>query len=1033
MKAKALKLVISMALSLPIILLAGIISSAGAIEGPQAGAFLGRDVHISGDKLLSYQGQNGENSLVIEGNCSISAGADTFTGQSAVIWLRQKPEPGAGVSISAYVTGKVSARRNKGIRLPGLNWQMVEAENAIVVWFVATGEVFVTADSREAADVRESDFYSKAFSSVSALSEDFSAQFQSLAPVRLEPRVEPQPPRAVEPKREAIEPTTEQPGRRESGEGIFGFIDRLFGRKKKAQASAEPGQPKVTVRYPVNLAPATDQEPNVEWGGTLEGADITTIIGRFYLWQKQDQRGGLLEMQADAAVVFYSSQKLSDEGQQGGIQDIAAKGAIQAVYLQGDVVMTEGLRTIRADQMYYNFVAKRGLAVNAEMRSFDPGRGIPIYIRAAKLRQLAENKFAAENVVVTTSEFYVPQVSVEASSVLVTDTTALDQQQGQIKDNSYDLEMRDVRLKAGKSTVFYWPFMRSDLERPDVPFKSLSVSHDSIWGTTVESRWYLSRLLGLQEPEGTDGTFELDYYSKRGLGTGIDVDYATEDRFGSIVGYIIDDRGEDRLGRIRSRRNLEPPEQLRGRFGWVHREFMPYNWEVTMGINYESDENFVESYYRREYNTGPDRETYVHLKRIEDNWGMSILGKGRLNDFADEMEEFPSAEYHLTGQSLLDDKLTLYSDSEGGMYRQRIGDYHATAMTEEHFTFAWHRSELDMPVWAGEIKTVPYVAGTVGFDDRSGFNRSLVDGSNAGMANEDTVVIGEAGLRASSEYWKVYRGVKSRLWDLDGLRHTIRPELAAAVFAESDIIVKQHDMIYLGLSQRLQTKRGPDNDKSTIDWMRLNVGATWVGDSEKQKDGFGPDRFIWNRPMTPLRIYTMPGILNGDLAAGLKKFEVYGPRRNYFSADYAWQITDTTAFVSDGYFDMQSGTVDQLDVGFSRTRWPDLSYYIGSRYLRNVKVLNEKGSNAFVFAASYVLDPRYTLVLSQQLDFDYGANVESNITLIRRYHRVFWSLTFSADESLDRQAIVFSIWPQGIPELALGSRRYTGMTGPGGY
>jgi hypothetical protein len=96
-------------------------------------------------------------------------------------------------------------------------------------------------------------------------------------------------------------------------------------------------------------------------------------------------------------------------------------------------------------------------------------------------------------------------------------------------------------------------------------------------------------------------------------------------------------------------------------------------------------------------------------------------------------------------------------------------------------------------------------------------------------------------------------------------------------------------------------------------------------------------------------------------------------------------------------------------------------------------VLDEKGSNAFVFSASYILDERYTVIFSQQFDFDYGANVESDITLVRRYHRIFWSLTFSADGSLDRQAVVFSIWPEGVPELALGSRRYTGLAAPGGY
>ena len=119
-------------------------------------------------------------------------------------------------------------------------------------------------------------------------------------------------------------------------------------------------------------------------------------------------------------------------------------------------------------------------------------------------------------------------------------------------------------------------------------------------------------------------------------------------------------------------------------------------------------------------------------------------------------------------------------------------------------------------------------------------------------------------------------------------------------------------------------------------------------------------------------------------------------------------------------------------------RWPNLSYYIGSRYLRRVVVTNgadvlERGSNSFIFAISYVLDPRYTVVLSQQYDFDYGASVRNEIALIRRYQRMFWGFTYSADESLDESAIVFSIWPQGIGGLSLGPRDYINMGGVAGY
>jgi hypothetical protein len=1033
-------------------------NSAAALDNIQARAFAGRDVHIEADKLINYQGVDNVDVLVVENKFSITAGADTFTGNRAVVWIKRgQPIDGAKkTSIWACVSGRVTAARGKGTRIPGLNWQLVENGRAMIVWFEATGDVFLTAQSKEVADVRQGEFYASAFAAVAGADKEFADRCKTVSPPRKEPPPAPVPVPAPEAAR--IEPNLAKPSRlpapitrkpeqarpparevapAEQPSGALGFIERLFGPPKTTQpvapqAKIAAAKTREKIRYPVNLAPAGVQEPNIE-SARVGARDIATIIGRFYLWQRQDESGRLLELQADAAVAFYSQEKIASADDQAGLKDIAAQGGIVAIYVRGDVVMSEGLRTIRADEMYYDFVAHKGLAINASIRTFDPDRGIPIYIRAAKVRRLAENQFAADNVVLTTSEFYVPQISVQASNVLVTDNTTIEQEAPPVKDSSYDVQMRDVRLKTDDTTIFYWPFMRSNLERPDVPLKSINVGHDEIFGTNIETKWYLSRLLGLREPEGTDETFDIDYYSKRGLGVGTEVDYAQESRLGHIIGYIIDDRGKDRLGRVAFRRDLEPPEELRGRFGWVHREFMPYNWQLTTGINYESDEHFVESYYRREFNTGPPRETYIHLKRIEDNWGVAILGKGRLNNFEDELDESPTIEYHLTGQSLFDDKLTLYSDTYGGRFKQLIGRHHTTDIRPEHFTFVSHRTELDMPVWTGGVKVVPFVAGTVGYDDRSGFNRSLVNGSNSGDFGEDTVGIGEAGVRASTQYWNTYPGVKSRLWDLNGLRHIIRPEVAMSLYAESDDVVKQHNVIYTGISQRLQTKRGPADNQRSVDWMRLDLGGTWFADNDPKTDGSGPYRFIWNRPMTPLRLFAMPGILDGDLASGLKQFETYGPHRDYLSADYSWQISDTTAFLSDAFYDVHAGTLEQVDTGFSRTVWPDLSYYVGTRYLRDVKVLKQHGSNPFIFAATYVLDPRYTIVFSQQYDFDYGANVESNITLIRRYNRMYWSFTYSADGSLGRQGIMFSVWPQGIPEFALGTRRYTALSGPGGY
>ncbi|MGA1980656.1 MAG: hypothetical protein ABSG99_08890 [Sedimentisphaerales bacterium] len=1042
----------------------------GEVSQQKAQPFAGQDLHLSGREVISYRSDSGEHTLVFQDGFSMSIGANQFFSDRAVVWVEGVKaeflgERSIDYKVKAYLEGSVSVKKGKSAKTTDLSQTVIEDSRSMIVQFVVSGEVFVTADKREIADPRGLELYKKAEAALLPGGPKVVAQAETQTPEspRKEIRQEKAPKKEMvaappEPKKEIVAtsseaekehlPAPEKP--RQSGllEMIFGGGEEKAVKPAEAIVKAQAKGPRFV--YPVNIAPAGKTEPKIERTKAPDGTDVATVIGRFYVWQKQNEEGGLLELEAETAVMFYSGSERSGE-KKAEAGEVLAGGGVQAIYMSGDVVMTEGQRTIRADEMYYDFRDKRALAVNAVVRNFDVERGIPIYVRAAKLRRIAEDKFSAESAVLTSSEFYLPQISITASSVLVTDTTAIDEQKGQVSNNSYDVQMSDVRFKAGKRTLFYWPYMRANLERPDIPFKSMRTGHDNTFGTFVESRWYLSRLLGLREPEGTDSTLLLDYYSKRGIGSGVKINYDREDYYGELLGYMIDDHGEDRLGRMSSLKNLKPDQEPRGRFTWRHRQFLPYNWQLTTGVSYLSDEHFLESFYRSEFNTGEKQETYIHLKRLQDNWALSFLAKGRINKFADELEELPSVEFHLTGQSLFEDRFTLYSDTELGRLRQRIGKNHSepvepnvatdlTEINEDQFTFASHRTELDMPIRAEPFKIVPYLAGTFGYDNRSGWTRTLVDGSNTGSFGEKNIWIGEAGVRVFPRpYWKIYPNVRSRLWDLSGLRHIIRPYLTAVVYDESSKVVEQRDAVSAGVSQRLLTKRGPEGEQQTVEWMRLDTEVTWLDHTGEAKDA-SPDRYIWARPIVPLRVLSAPEIFNGDLvsndgvkATGLHRFENWGPRRDYFSADYIWRVSDTSAILSDLNFDIQSCVVQQFNIGLSHLVWPDLSYYIGDRYLKRVSVLDEEGSNAFVFAATYVLDPRYTIVFAQEFNFAWGVSVRSDVTLLRRYHRMYYGLTFSADKSLDRQAIVFSIWPQGVPEMGIGQRRYRGLTGPADY
>ena len=958
--------------------------SGWAAENDKATAFAGQDLHLQGQELISYRLSPVDHALVFQSGFSMSIGAQKFSADSAVVWL-ESGSPGGAITESSerpriyyeatvYLQGNVSAKKPEGASTTGLSRTVIEEGRVMAVRFDVSGEIFVTADNRKIVDPRVLELYGKAFSALQAAGiEPASAE--------AEPR---------EPELQIEKITLEEPGQ-----------------EKKAG-----------FEYPLRLSP-------VEEATKVEFIDnILSVIGRFYIYQKQDEKGGLLEFQADNAVIFFSGEELPAGDRKSGTEDILS-GA-QAIYVSGDTVMTNGQRTIRADEIYYDFERKKALALNAVMRNFDTLEGIPIYLRAAKLRQTAENEFAADDVTLTTSEFHLPQISFNASNITITDTTPTDEQQGGVSKSSYDAQMHDVRLKMYDKTFFYWPFMRSNLQRPDLPIKSVRIGNDNIYGTLVETQWYLARLLGLQEPEGTDSTLALDYYSKRGFGGGIATEYTGEDYFGKLLGYMINDTGEDRLGRHDSRRNLEPERELRGRFHWQHRQFLPYNWQLTTEASYESDKNFLESFYRSEFYTGKGQETLIYAKRIEDNWGLSLLGKVRINDFKNELEELPSTEFHWTGQSFFDDKLTFYSDTQVSKFRQLYASSYNNPGSEDFFSFATTRNEVDMPMTVGKAKIVPFMAGTVAYEDGLGFYREL----DGGMAErQENVWFGETGIRASTQpYWKVYPNVKSELWDLNQMRHLITPYLTAVAYTQNESVIEQRDTLNVGISQRLQTKRGLDEKQRSIDWMRLDMDVTWVNNSGD--DSAGADRFIWNKPFIP-PINTVSRVIP---LQDRRSTHIFGPRRNYFGADYSWLLSDTTAVLSDMNYDMQSGVVQQFNVGFSHLRWPNLQYYIGSRYLRRLdNGYGEYGSNAFTFAVTYVLDPRYTVVYSQQIDFDFGEIVRSDITLIRQYHRLYWGLTFSADESLDRQSIIFSLWPQGVPGLAIGESRYIGLGGSAGY
>jgi len=1013
-----------------ILLIIATMVSGFSADGPMDSVELlaGQDLHMNAPMVAACRQTPSpdEHVLLFENGFSMTIGDNKLSSKNAVVRLKNYGLQIPGMSSQSYYQAQVYLEQDVAFKqgdkskTTTLDRIVMDGHDSLIIRFVVTGEVLVTADQQEEMGcdtLQKKDLYIR-----------YQAEAQKIVegPQISEGTLVPQAPRPI----------------------LESDIPAVVGAEQAAQSSVvtEPVggmKSKTKYLYPVHISAVWDPSPTIESKKLPDGNEVATVSGRFYLWQRQsaDQ---LLEFQADSAVLYFQPGLFDSNNMDKTGRDMA-KGVIKSAYLQGNIVMTEGRRTIRADEIYFDFLKNQAVVVNAEMRFFDEKRGLPIYLSADRLRQVSGTLFQAEKVTLTSSEFYLPQLSANSARMVlmkeenvqqradaIERTQAKSQAAAKAKQDEaaqWEGSMYDVNMKYYNTKLFGLSKLRTKMVRPDIPISRLAIGNDSDFGTSVMTEWKLFRLLGWKEPKGMDARLAADYYSKRGVGGGVSAEYEDENSEGEMIGYAMTDRGKDDLGRTSSRENLDPEKDVRGRFGLRHREYLPDDWQATVEVGYVSDRNFMESMYRGEFNTDKGQETLLYLKQQRDNWALTILGKARINDFETMTEEAPTVEYHRKGQSFWDHQLTWYSDSRVSRLRDRYDDdysqYNNGASPpgdERFYTFGDTRNEVDYPFMLGTVKVTPFVAGTYAYEDQNGYYRSL-SGNNAGY--NETALLGEGGVRASTMFWKEDPTVHSRLWDIDGIRHILTPHVEAVGYDETETGIKQRDMVNAGLSQRWQTHRGEGENRRSVDWLRLDVDSTWVGDesptSMPDADLFGPGKFIYNDPSIPVFLR--------------RNDRYFGMVRDSINTDMEWRISDTTAVLSDMNYDVQSGVVQQLDMGLSRYVYPDLSYYLGSRYLRPVIIdvpedgIYEEGSQSVIGAVTYQLSPRYWVTYSQEYNFDFGKNVRNDFAIIRQYHRLFYSLEMSLDQSRDSSSVMFSVWPEGVKEIAFGSRRYTGLVG----
>lgn len=741
-----------------------------------------------------------------------------------------------------------------------------------------------------------------------------------------------------------------------------------------------------------------------------DGRRVVTILGQVHLFRGEGGTGdvvaGTLELRADSAVLFLAPSDqgadalmpLLRQGDETSMEAAAGGGAVEGVYLEGDVRMTFGERTVRADRLYYDLANERAIILDAVMFALLPDRDLPIYIRAAEIRQLSSRAYSADHARLSTSEFHTPHYHVGAGRIDIVDRTPRALTGERLGLSRAVFDVRDAAFHLYNLPLLYWPRARGNVSRGDTAIRGVNVGASDDFGASVETEWDLFQLLSLEPPLGFTGDLLLDYFSKRGPAAGVNLDWETSNSFGLFRGYVIDDRGDDNLGEFRD--NVRDDDE-RGRATLRHRHYLPDDWQLTVEASYISDRTFLEEYNEREFDEEKEQETLFSLKKQRDNWALSAIAQARWNDFYTQTERMPDFSFHLVGEPL-GDVATWYSENRAGMVRRRAAEKElfiwlregsdgpssgATARVDS-------RQEITLPLHWGDVNVVPFVAlrGTMWDDSPTG------GGLSRGLAIY--------GVRSAMYLSRAYPDVESDMWDVHGLRHVIKPEVVAwgahanhdaddlYAFDSSVEGIDDFDGLKVGVEQRWQTKRGPADSRRVVDWITWDV-----------------EMGLFHEP-------SGDAITNGFVSYSRPENSV---ARNFVNSSLVWRINDATALASEVNYDMNDGEVDIFNLSLAVERSPRFGYLLAYRFIE------EQDSNLLEFGVNYKIDEKHTVAVREAFDLDRGDTLDFTVAYIRKYPRWFVALMFELDEAEDNAGVSIAIWPEGLPRAALGSRRFTGV------
>jgi hypothetical protein len=730
------------------------------------------------------------------------------------------------------------------------------------------------------------------------------------------------------------------------------------------------------------------------------------------------------------------------------------------VYMSGNVVVRSSRRaarktitqTLRAAEVYYDADENRAVALRADLEMSVSGVPDAFHLRGEEIRRLDLENWeilrASANASKLPSD---PGVRLDATRFTLS-------QRRVVRRNIFGIPFRDLltgeqveiaeQVVTGENVVtrlaglpvFYAPRLRTNAEDPLGPLTSLGFSVNRQFGNQFYSRWDMFELLALRPPPGHTWRLALDYLSKRGPAVGSDYYYRIPGTNpgdpplanGLLRLYGIDDKGYDLIS---GGRGVQPmPPELRGRALWRHQQELSEELYFQGQIGLLSDKNFLEQYFKNEFDMGPNQETFGYLAWQRRNFGATALLEDRLNQtWQSKTNWLPRVDGHLMGQTFLDDLFVYSARGSAGYAQARPSTYlpYPILPTDRRADTgrfdAWQ--ELSVPLELGPVKLAPY-----GILDLTEYTSDL-NGNTVGRA------YGAGGARASLPFSRLYGDVASELLNVRGLYHKavfgmnyryartnvpysqlplldrlnddatdqayryITPMQTGFVTGPNGLLLRQGpgyspfnpqsyairrlvensvdtlgnvNVLQMDLRQRLQTKRGYPGMEHTVDFLTFDVSGSYFPDANRDN---------------------------------------YGHPFSFLEYAGVWNVGDRTAVVSNGWFEPYQNGSRYWTAGVYLNRPDRTNVYLG---YRQTDPLNSK---AVTGSVSYQVSPRYYVTGAVSYDFGLQQSLANTISLTRTGSDMTVLLGLTYNPFVNSFGFQFFVLPNLA--TALGGGRYS--------